>query len=308
MSANLTAISNERGISEKGISAQIRSHPLISYFILAFAGMWIVISPLVMDSLGLVKLPDALSLILFFLSSLSGPTVAAYIVTGVLEGKPGVGRLFRRTFQVRAGLQWYAAALFSFLGVWLIAYSLLFNGAPFVNLTQHWSLLLSAFLPNVVFGLLIPSIGEEPGWRGFALPRLQKQYGPILGTIILGTLHGIWHLPALFTPLLGPFTMMRFITFVLTATAGTFIYTWIFNNTRGSVWIAMVIHASSNAASGLVGTLIPKDVVLSSWLKALETGWLNVIAFGFTALILVILTRGTLSYRPDQSSETTKTN
>ena len=287
--------------NESRITDLIRSHPLTSYFILAYAGMWIVISPLVMNSLGLFKLPDLMGLILFFLCSLSGPTVAAYIVTGVLEGKPGMSRLFRRTFQWRAGLQWYVAALFSFLGVWLVAYSLVFNGVPFVNLIHNWSLLLSAFLPNVVFGLLIPSIGEEPGWRGFALPRLQKQYGPVKGTIILGALHGIWHLPALFTPLLGPFTVIGFITFVLTATAGTFIYTWIFNHTRGSVWIAMVIHSSSNAASSLVGGLIPKNIELSGWLRLLESGWLNVIAFSIVAIALVIVTRGKLGYRPDQA-------
>ena len=72
------------------------------------------------------------------------------------------------------------------------------------------------FLPGVLIGLVIPSIGEEPGWRGFAFPRLQKQYGPIVATLILGTLHGIWHLPALFTPLFDPFTLEGFAEFVLT--------------------------------------------------------------------------------------------
>jgi hypothetical protein len=184
MSTLTGALSNE-----KGTWAFVKSHPLISYFFLAYAGMWIIISPLVLDGLGMINLSDGASLLFFFLSLLSGPTVAAYVVTGLLEGKAGMLRLFRRTFQVRAG------------------------------------------------------------WRGFALPHLQAAYGPVVGTIILGTLHGIWDLPALFTPLLGPFTVERFIVFVLTAAAGTFIYTWVFNNTRGSVWMAMVLHASSNAAS-----------------------------------------------------------
>lgn len=95
--------------NEKGFSAFIRSHPIIVYFFLAYAGMWIVISPLVMDSFGLIDLSDGASLIFFVLSSFSGPTLAAYWVTGVLEGRAGMVRLFRRTFQVRAGLQWYAA-------------------------------------------------------------------------------------------------------------------------------------------------------------------------------------------------------
>ena len=140
--------------------------------------------------------------------------------------------------------------------------------------------------------MIIPSIGEEPGWRGFALPHLQAAYGPIMATIILGTLRGIWHLPALFTPLLGPFTVEGFIVFVLTAAAGTFLYTWVFNNTRGSIWMAMVLHASRNAASQVVSSLIPDNVIL--------TGWINVIVFTLTALLVVMLTRGTLGYRSER--------
>jgi uncharacterized protein len=287
--------------SERGFSSFVRRHPIVAYFILAFAGTWLVISPLVMDALGLIKLSQAAWMLFYLLASLTGPNLAAFWVTGVIEGRAGMGRLLRRIFQVRAGLQWYAVVLFVFLGIWLIAYSLLYKGAPLANLAANPSLLLSMFLPNVLIGLLIPSIAEEPGWRGFALPRMQKTYGPIVATLVLGTLHGIWHLPALFTPMLGPFTMNGFIIFVLTAAAGTFIYTWVFNNTRGSVWIAMVLHASSNAASKLVGELIPKDVELTGWLKLLNSGWINVIAFALAAILLVILTRGTLGYRPDRS-------
>jgi membrane protease YdiL (CAAX protease family) len=265
--------------------------------------MWIVISPLVMDSFGWIELSDGLSLLLFVLSSLSGPALAAFWVTGILEGRAGMARLVRRTFQVRAGLQWYAVALFIFLIIWLVAYSFLYAGAPIRNLIANPSLLLSAFLPSVIMGLIIPSIGEEPGWRGFALPRLQAAYGPILATLILGTLHGVWHLPALFTPLLSPFTINGFIVFVLTAAAGTFIYTWVFNNTRGSVWMAMVLHASSNAASQLVSSLIPEDVALTGWMKVLESGWINAIVFTAMAILLVILTRGTLGYSIEKQTQ-----
>jgi membrane protease YdiL (CAAX protease family) len=288
---------------ERSFSVFVRNHPLVSYFFLAYAGMWIVISPLVMDSFGWIELSDGLSLLLFVLSSLSGPALAAFWVTGVLEGKDGMARLLRRTFQVRAGLQWYAVALFVFLAIWLAVYSLLYDGVPLRNLIANPSLLVSAFLPSVILGLIIPSIGEEPGWRGFALPRLQAAYGPVIATLILGTLHGVWHLPALFTPLLGPFSVQGFIVFVLTAAAGTFIYTWVFNNTRGSVWMAMVLHASSNAASQLVGTLIPKDMPLTGWMKVLESGWINVIIFTVMAILLVLLTRGTLGYSTERQPQ-----
>lgn len=282
-----------------GMRRWVATHPLVTYFVLAFAGTWIVISPLVLDTLGLIDLPDAAGVAVFVLAPLAGPAPAAFWVTNVLEGRAGMRRLLRRMVQVRAGVQWYAVALFMFLGIWLVALGLLFGGAPLAALAANPALLLTAFLPNVLMGLLVPSLGEEPGWRGFALPRLQVAYGPILGTIILGALHGVWHLPALFTPLLGPFTVEGFVVFVLTAIAGTFIYTWLFNNTNGSVWMAMLLHASGNAASSLVSTLIPRDVELTGLAKALASGWINVIAFGITALLLVVLTSGTLGYRTD---------
>ena len=274
--------------------------PLITFFLLAFAGTWLVLSPWVFDTFGWIEIPDELGIILFILSTFTGPFFAAFYVTGKLEGKEGKKNLWRRIFQMRVGLVWYVAVLFTFLLVWLTAYNLLYRGAPLAALIANPALMVTAFLPNVLTGLLIPSLGEEPGWRGFALPRLQKDFGPVLGTLILGTLHGIWHLPALFTPLLGPFSWDSFLTFVLTAAAGTFIYTWVFNNTRGSVWIAILLHASSNAASSLVGSLIPEGVELTSWQSALDAGWLNVIAFSLAAVLLIIFTRGKLGYRPEQ--------
>jgi membrane protease YdiL (CAAX protease family) len=75
--------------------------------------------------------------------------------------------------------------------------------------------------------------------------------------------------------MLGPFTLNGFIMFVLTATAGTFIHTWVFKNTHGSVWIAMLLHSSSNAASKLVSELVPKNVELTGSLKVLESGWIR---------------------------------
>lgn len=290
----MSTLSNEKSFTKQ--------YPVLSFFLLAFAGTWIAISPLVMDSLSWIDIPDALGIILFIVSTFTGPWFAAFYVTGKLEGKEGRKKLWRRIFQMRAGLIWYLTAIFIFLLIWLTAYSLLYRGTPLTAFFTNPALLVTTFLPNVLTGLLIPSLGEEPGWRGFALPRLQKDFGPVTGTLILGTLHGLWHLPALFTPLLGPFSWDGFLTFVLTAAAGTFIYTWVFNNTRGSVWIAILLHASSNAASNLVGSLIPEGVELTGWQSTLNAGWLNVIAFGLTAMVLVIFTRGRLGYVPENNS------
>lgn len=290
-----------RSAADSAIRRAIVRRPLLAYFMIAFLGTWLVMSPLVLsaDGIGLFPfhLPDPLVLLVFFGSVYTGPALAALTITALENGKPGVRLLLRRIVQWRVGIHWYLAALFSFMFVWLVAYGLVYRGAPVTNLFQNWQLLFSIFLPNLILGIFLPSLGEETGWRGFALPRLQAGYGPLLGTAVLGLLHSLWHLPAFFTPLLGPFTGARFIAFLLTGIAGTYIYTWIFNNTRGSILIAILIHAAGNAAAQLLAGVIPMDAPLSGWLQVLVPDWLNVIAFGSAAMLLLLLTRGRLSYR-----------
>jgi hypothetical protein len=148
---------------------------------------------------------------------------------------------------------------------------------------------------------VIPSLGEEPGWRGFALPRLQARYGPLLGTLILGTIHGLWHLPSFFTPFAAPFTVSNFVGFVVAIMGASFFWTWIYNNTKGSLLIALLVHSAFNAASGVLNLneIIPHDVVFSGWVQAIGGGtWLNAVAFGVCAVVVIVLTRGRLSYRP----------
>jgi membrane protease YdiL (CAAX protease family) len=221
------------------------------------------------------------------------------VVARATGGKAGVRQLFKRTVQWRVGVRWYLAAIFSFLLVWLISFSFLFSGAPLRGLIANPLLLLTSFLPWLLQGIFIPALGEELGWRGFALPKLQAQYGPVNATVILGALQGLWHLPILFTPLLGPFTLEKLTTFVLTAIGGVFLYNWVFNNARGSVLIAILMHASSNAASHMLEEIIPQEAFLPAPIQALSLEWINVIIFGLVAILLVILTRGRLGYRPD---------
>jgi membrane protease YdiL (CAAX protease family) len=80
----------------------------------------------------------------------------------------------------------------------------------------------------------------------------------------------------------------------------TFLYSWVYNGSRGNVWIAIVLHASGNAATQLTNELVPKDVEFTGFMKVLESGWVNLIAFGIVAILLLILTRGTLGYRPER--------
>ena len=290
-----------------GIRRLAAGQPLASYFALTFALSWGLVLPMTLSrniGVGLLPydLPDALGIALYVLASFVGPTVAALVVTGLTEGRAGVSALLRRTLQWRVGPQWYLVALLANLSIWLLAYSAVLGpgllGAALVN----WPLLLSVFLPMVAFGMLIPAIGEEPGWRGFALPRLQARYGPLWATLILGAIHGLWHLPALGTIMLGPLTMGELPPFILTAVGATFLYTWVFNHTAGSVLLAMLTHAAGNAAVQWLTALIEQSGIaqpaggMGGWL--IDSGWLNALAYSVAALLLLALTRGRLGAEP----------
>jgi membrane protease YdiL (CAAX protease family) len=280
----------------RSLRAFVQRNPLTSYFVLAFAGTWIVLLvPLLGgNGLGLLPytLPDIAALLMFVLvSTFFGPTLAAYVVTAISEGKEGVKQFLRRYWLWRVGVQWYLVAIFGFMVLFLISVTISQGLGPLLTLVEQWTLLFTSFLPTFLLFAVLGLFGEEPGWRGFALPRLQARNGPVRGSLILGLLHGIWHFPAFFVVgALAPFTLPGFTTFLIVAVAGTFLYTWIFNNTRGSILLAILTHAASNAASALVNNLVaaPPDP---------NGGWINVFVFGAAALLLIALTRGRLGYK-----------
>lgn len=290
-----------------GLARLLGARPLTAYFALAYGLMWLFALPLALSrSHGSALLPYDLSEVaggaLFLLATFSGPTVAALIVTGVTEGRAGVTRLLRRLVQWRVRPRWYLVVLSINLLIWLAAYAALIGPQLLAEALARWPLLLSTYLPLVAFGMIIPSVAEEPGWRGFALPRLQERHGPVVASLILGALHGLWHIPALMTINFGPLPLANYLPFMITAALATFIYTWVYNRTGGSLLIAMLLHAASNAASGWLGALIESSGVrvpesgLAGWLAS--TSWINVIAYGVVALALIIATRGRLGYQP----------
>jgi membrane protease YdiL (CAAX protease family) len=290
----------------------INQHPLVAYFVLAFAFMWIPVLPVTLSrnaGVGLLPydLPDLLMNVLLVLTTISGPTLAAVIVIGVTEGRTAVKQFFKRFIQWRVGLPWYLVALFICLIIWLLAYTAVVGLPLLVGAITHGSLLFTTFLPLVAFGMLIPAIDEEPGWRGFALPRLQQRYGPLWASVLLGTLHGLWHIPAVFTALYGPLALADLLPFILTAALATVLYTWVYNHTGGSILIAMLMHAASNASTGWLTTLLKETQLVtpaSGWVGYIVAhGWINVIAFGLAAVLVVVLTRGRLGYQPDRNAQ-----
>ena len=290
----------------------ISGHPIVAYFVIAYMGTWAFLLPFALsrgvNGLGLLPftLPDSAFLLAFVLGTLAGPALASLAVTAITSGKAGLGLLLRRCVQWRVGIGWYLIAIFAFIPIYLLDISVFYGATLPLALLAQWTLIFTVFFPQAVFAILTTSFAEELGWRGFALPRLQHRYGPVLGTVILGTLHGLWHLPVFFTQVLGPFSLPNYAGFLFVAIAASFLYTWIFNHTRGSVLLATLTHGFGDAAGGLVGLLIPAQLVISGWAQPFVNGnWqgMNVMIFGVCALLLLLFTRGRLGYQPECNAQ-----
>ena len=133
---------------------------------------------------------------------------------------------------------------------------------------------------------------EEIGWRGFALPRIERLHGPLLASLILGVLWALWHLPEILVPSWaassGGGGVLGITLFTLTAVTFTIVITWVFNNTRASVLLAILVHASIDTFGGTLGAIFPA--------KAVASAFPYMIGFGVVAVVLIVLTRGRLRY------------
>ncbi|MET9915390.1 CPBP family intramembrane glutamic endopeptidase [Streptomyces sp. NPDC006476] len=188
--------------------------------------------------------------------------------------------------KLRVGWRWYGAVLLSVPASLILTSSALAGRGPVLPSAA----VLAAYLPGLVLQMITTGLAEEPGWREFAMPRLQRRHGPVIGALILGPLGGAWHLPLFLTEWgnwmggswIGP------MEFIATAMAISFVMTWVFNRTGESLPLAMLLHTSVNNFISLAW---------SSMFPSLSQGKAaHAILLTFTAAALVLLatTRGRL--------------
>jgi len=187
-----------------------------------------------------------------FVSDDKGPSwaIALYIVGGFVpsllgifltwkkEGLSGLRKLGQRIIQFNFGWRWY---MFTFLIVIAgTAGQLMINkllGNTF-NVTLFLTQ-LGSFLPLLILGPL----SEEIGWRGYALPRLQKRWNALTSSLIVGVIWGLWHLPLFMMVGTSQHELgVPFIGFLVGFMANSILYTWLYNNTKQSIWSAILLH------------------------------------------------------------------
>jgi membrane protease YdiL (CAAX protease family) len=222
----------------------IAKHQLLTFFVMSYAisygaiytSLWLHI-----PYFGIV----------WFLSVFS-PTISALILSAVCGGIPAVKQLLQGYTRWKVGIQWYLGAVSLLLLPLAVAliYQALGNEAPGLAV----GVTAASLLGQLVFTFFSGPFAEEGGWRGFALPRLQARYNALVSSVILGIIWACWHIPLWYHPETS--NRIPFVPFLLLNITLTTFMTWLYNNTKGSLIIAILAHLSFNLVGAFVtGTL-----------------------------------------------------
>jgi len=246
---------------------------LLLYLLVAFVWTWIFWLSLVVLSKS--PLEDLYAVLLFGIGGF-GPFAAAVSVTRFTEGKDGVKRLLKKGIDYRFRRIWFVPIFLFFPAVYGIIF--LFGVLTGFTLDLVWLsnplILVPAFL--VLFG--VNGTAEEFGWRGYALEKLKCGYSAVVSSLILGFIWWLWHIPLFFVGFYGELPVWLYlIQMVIYA----ILFTWIYNNTNGSVFATMIFHAMANLT---VGYIFP----VSQFGLSLPIFFGSIMMLLFTSLIVVI--------------------
>ena len=214
--------------------------------------------------------------IVLFITGGFVPSLIAVVLTQVWEGRSGLRHLLQRIIQFKIGWRWYLAAVLAVAlptAGQLLIIRLLGQGFEYQSfLTQFGSA-----IPLIVLGPL----SEELGWRGYALDRLQTKWNALVSGTLVGIGWALWHLPLFF--MLGTSqheSHIPFTGFLCVTVAVSILFTWLHNNTDGSLWTAIFFHWLFTYAAQVVASSVNRSPAYS---------WLEYLPFILTALIVTIV-------------------
>lgn len=254
--------------------------PVVAFFAIAYGIAWALILVFnviagasgVEDGLTLMEMTESLDLepvagqltvpgwFLYLLTRVQdfSFTIAGLIVTAVVAGRAGLAILGKKFNPRLASWRWYGAALLLPYGLFGLAALLAIAGNSAILDTANLSLetlgaiLFSAQAGLIFYMLLRGGLGEEPGLRGFALPRLQLRHGPTIASFIIGLLWAGWHIPVYLQS-----DFVSFVVSLLLAFTFSFLFTFFYNYARESLWVVIVLHAGINAGDNAYEVIFP---------------------------------------------------
>lgn len=255
----------------------LKRHSLVSGIVLMFVLTW----PIDLANSGVLpfQVPFAVYILLGW-----GFIIASLIMMGLTQGKRSVIALLKRFLIWRVGWLWFLVAF--------LLYPIIFSSAVALNALFTQTLIdFSGVMAHKIFGasadlplFIVPFFlfdaitnGEEMGWRGYVLPRLQSKHSALVASLILGVIWGFWHLPKF----LAPGSTASFGLFMIKIIAEAIIYTWLYNNTKGSLLLTTILHAAGNTA----GVFLPMANTVSG--DNLTT---LIIAIAFEIIVAIVVT------------------
>ncbi|WP_340066832.1 type II CAAX endopeptidase family protein [Ascidiimonas aurantiaca] len=214
-----------------------------------------------------------------------GPTIAAVILTYFDTGKTGVRKLLQKLLIWRVPFKYYLFAIFSLLFFGLVSVliyrlfggdfpdsAIILKGMGLAQDQVHLAFLLFPlfFLINTLLG---GPVAEELGWRGYAQGLLQQKYNPNISGLLIGFLWSVWHLPLMiFLP--KATGHMPFWAYIPLMTAMGVIFSWLYNRTKGSVLLAILLHGGMNFAHGFLGA----DILSNTHLLIIHVSFVIILA------------------------------
>jgi uncharacterized protein len=230
------------------ISHWVKAHPLIAYFTLAYLISWFIVLPLVAYEQGFIEVPVPFTL--HYINDY-GPLLAALVVARIADGAEGVRELLREMVRWRSRFLWVLVAAFLPLVLFGIAAGIAVftvgEAPPDLRLLGELPYLPYLGLFGWTFWLLTVGLGEESGWRGYALPKLQADMSALSATLVVTLFWVVWHLPRFFY--FDGFMDQGFSAmplFALQLLVLAILLTWLYNSGRGSILAAALFHSGFN--------------------------------------------------------------
>lgn len=284
-----------------GVARLVQSHPLLTFFVLADVASWAAWLPYILSQNGLglwsFRFPELLGtsqLAGVLPGAYLGPITAAFLVTAVADGRPGLRQWVGRLWRWRVRWTWYAVALLGVPAVLLVT-GAVFAGGRFAAPSL---LVLAAYVPGLLLQMVTTGLAEEPGWRDFALPRLQNRFGPLRAALLLGPLWTLWHLPLFLSDWGGwpDAHWSRPVLFAVFCISFNVVISWFFNRTGQSLPLTMLMHVSVNNFASIVWSSVFPSLDGDASLTAQAS------AAAVVAVVVLIGTRGRLGYDPERQA------
>jgi membrane protease YdiL (CAAX protease family) len=243
------------------IKSLVREYPLTVYVIFTYLFSWAFLIPCYRILLNAEKGTFPLFALIGFIGAY-GPSITAIIISKICKGPGSIKKLLKKTLLWKVQIKWYFFILIApvvILTISVIGGSILLGFSPGgIDVLAG----LKVFFPYILVALPFGPMGEELGWRGYLLPELLKKHTPIVSSLILGVIWTFWHIasfgyPGAAIPSVFEVNAWTIFLYLGNIVGATFLFTFIYLKTKGSVLVAILFHAAFNASSTIVYTAFP---------------------------------------------------